>query len=248
MGFLMKLLCFFGLLLLVALLISFVPIGVLLKYSPEGAEFHFTLWKKSFVLYPVVEKKQKKTKKIKKKSAEDQVKKAKPPQKKKAKAPSDSGKKQPDQKPEEAPVKETLKLERKKSKGSQGGKTSHQDKKSAEELITLAKAFLPFFFTVFQRLGQYKKIDRLELDLVIGSPDPVEATILYGKAHALLGTLWLPLDCALNIQQGRARVQLDFEAMQPQLYGVMAFSITIGQIVRLLCYIGLGSYQILGKK
>lgn len=68
--------------------------------------------------------------------------------------------------------------------------------------------------------------------------------MLYGKAHALLGTIWLPLDHALNIQKGRAGVRLGFEEPQINLNALLAVSMTIGQICYLLGVVGLRAYKI----
>lgn len=262
MDLLMNVMIFFGVCILICVLIAFLPVGVLVKYSPEGFEFHFTLWKKSFVLYPVVElkkeKKPPKKQKAKKKTPTKSTKSTKnpetPPKAEKPLEETASEKKEeadelPEEKVEGPVVTENIRLSTKKpkEKGIPKGK-SPKKPVGLEDKMELAKAFLPLILLGFQRLGQYKKIDQLELDLVVGSSDPVEATLLYGKAHALLGTLWLPLDHGLNIQKGRAGVRLEFEEVQPSIYAVLAVSLTIGQIVYLLASIGLGSYRILGKK
>lgn len=237
---------------LLPLVISLIPVGVLLQYRPGEGEIHFTLWKKTFVLYPVVEKKTIPKKKAKKKTS---------------KAPGKTTDLKRDKKPEtnSPPVVET-KVDLEEGKPSSSDETLRPEQKtkakevvrfskekpkkkkasdpSLEGQVTMMKEFLPLALFLFQRLGKYKKIDRLELDLVVGASDPVEATLLYGKAHALLGTIWLPLDNALNIEKGRAGVRLEFESVEVSVYAVLAVSMTIGRICYLLGCLGLKGYKI----
>lgn len=239
---------------LLLLVISLLPVGILLQYEPGEMELRFTLWKMTFVLYPVVEKKKKPKKKRRKnpppKSGKQSEKQTLPKaetktetkadfsQESEAKSSPKSNETKSSETREKEPVKTTVRLTAKKPKKE---KVAYA---SLEEQVTLMKEFLPLVLFLFQRLGRYKKIERLELNLVVGSTDPVEATLLYGKAHAMLGTIWLPLDHALNIQKGRAAVQLDFETTQVSVYGVLAVSMTIGQICYLTGHLGLKGYKI----
>lgn len=130
------------------------------------------------------------------------------------------------------------------------GKPSSKKKKmkfSLDEIKDLAEKFLPLIVVALQQLGDQKKVERLDLEMVVGAEDPVEAVDLYGRAHTILGILWMPLDNMLDIQQGRARVVLSFQTDSVEVYGRFALSITVGKLVRTGVVLGLGSYKILKK-
>lgn len=229
---------------LILALISCIPLGVYGEYGEKGFRFCATVWKKKFELYPKVSLETTDPKKAlqqeakKKKSEEKKKKTQEKKEEKKQSAQNASGKKS--------------KLS-KKSKKSQKSKSGKKEEKVADDLtlqekIELARRFLPLIFSSLEKIGRYKKIDRLELDLVVGSEDPVKAVVLYGQAHALLGTLWMPLDQTLNIQKGRAGVRMEFEETIPRFSGIFALSLTLGQLVVLLLHMGLGSYKILEVK
>lgn len=67
-------------------------------------------------------------------------------------------------------------------------------------------------------------MDQLELKLTIGAADPGDAAIRYGQANALLGSIWQPLTEAFHVEEGRARVEVDFTAAAPVLTGQVSRS------------------------
>lgn len=73
-------------------------------------------------------------------------------------------------------------------------------------------------------------IDVLELDLVVGEPDPADAALHYGKASAALGALWGPLTSAFQVKDGRARVDVDFQRERWELWGRFQMTLTVGQL------------------
>lgn len=227
MDFLMKLAFGLGLVGFVLLLFALVPVGVLVLCRENEIEVHATISKKKFILYPAVTRKQKEGAEPK-----DSKRKSKPKQKK----------------PKSEKSKVSGKTKEKNSSSKKKKPKATKKPKVAESKLEMAVAFVPLVVASFQRLGRYKKIDQLELELIVGSSDPVEATVLYGKAQAFLGMIWLPLDQGLNIQKGRAGVRLDFEGEAIKVNGVFAVSLTVGQIITLICHLGYGSYKILGDK
>lgn len=122
--------------------------------------------------------------------------------------------------------------------------SSEKEGSTLEDTFEMIQTFLPLLLASFQVLGSHKRIKKCKLELVVGSSDPVEAVSLYGQAHALLGTLWIPLDHALNLEEGSARVLLEFEETRPALYGEFLLTITIGQLLAVLGKLGFGSFKI----
>lgn len=233
-----------GVILLLLLLCSLVPVRVLLRYSDEL--FSCTLyWGRIKVLaYPFNEKtpKSSKTKKEKKPKPVKKTKKAKSV---KGNAPTNK------QKNTEKAKKNTASSQKSSRKKTPTKKTS-SGKEFPEltllEKTALAKSFVPLILDTLAKLGRYKKINRLEIELLVASEDPVQATLLYGQAHALLGGIWLPLDNALNIQQGRASVRLEYEENVIAMFALMEISLKLGQVIYLALYLLLKSKKLLGKQ
>lgn len=94
-----------------------------------------------------------------------------------------------------------------------------------------AQALLPVVLEAAKGLWRGFRIDTLELELTAGSSDPADTAMLYGQANAALGALWYPLTAALHVKDGRARVELDFDAPGMTVYAQAAFSLKLGQIV-----------------
>ena len=97
--------------------------------------------------------------------------------------------------------------------------------------LEYARALLPVALEAAGGMLRGLRIDALELELTAGSPDPADAAMLYGQATAALGALWYPLTTAFQVRDGRARVNIDFDAPGMTVYGAAALSIKIGTVV-----------------
>ncbi len=118
---------------------------------------------------------------------------------------------------------------------------------SVAEILAIAQETLPLLQAILKKLGRDKKVERLELEVIVGAEDPVETVELYGKIHAVVGTLWPPMDQGLNIQRGRVRVLMDFDAPGIACYGRFALSITLGKLLQTGLMAGLGTMKIMKK-
>ena len=110
--------------------------------------------------------------------------------------------------------------------------------------IVLAAVLLLLFLLGQLRLGavgEYGRlrVDQLELKLTIGAADPGDAAIRYGQANALLGSIWQPLTEAFHVEEGRARVEVDFTAAAPVLTGQVSLSLKLYQLLWLGLHFGL---------
>ena len=142
-------------------------------------------------------------------------------------------KKQEDKKAK-AEAKKQAKKEKKKEKGQKQSK-SLQEKIGGG--LDLAREFLPLALEAAGCFWNKLVLDELELIMTVGGPDPADAAMLYGQANAALGALWQPLTQAFHVKNGRARVELDFQAQTMTLYGKAALSLKIGQLVWLgVCF------------
>jgi len=97
--------------------------------------------------------------------------------------------------------------------------------------LEYAKELLPVGLEAAGGMLRGLRVDTLELELTAGSPDPADAAMVYGQATAALGALWYPLTRAFRVKDGRARVDIDFDAPGMTVYGAAALSIKIGTVV-----------------
>ena len=75
------------------------------------------------------------------------------------------------------------------------------------------------------------EIDVLELYIHVGAYDPADGAVLYGRANALAAAVWLPLNQAFRIREGRVRVDWDPLAEKLVCAGQLALSLRIGEIL-----------------
>ena len=100
-------------------------------------------------------------------------------------------------------------------------------------LLKLVQALIPVAMEGAEETRKRLLTERLYLTLVVGCQDPADAALYFGQANALLGTLWQPMTEFLNIKDGHAHVEVDFEREQMELNGEVVFSMTIYQILGL---------------
>ncbi len=100
-------------------------------------------------------------------------------------------------------------------------------------LLKLVQALIPVAMEGAEEGRKRLLTERLYLTLVVGCQDPADAALYFGQANALLGTLWQPMTEFLNIKDGHAHVEVDFEREQMELNGEVVFSMTIYQILGL---------------
>lgn len=97
--------------------------------------------------------------------------------------------------------------------------------------LEYAQELLPVALEAAKGMWRGLRVDTLELELTAGGGDPADAAMLYGQANAALGALWFPLTKAFHVNDGAARVKLDFDAPGTTVYGQAALSIKIGTVV-----------------
>lgn len=104
--------------------------------------------------------------------------------------------------------------------------------------LDYARALLPI---LLEGAGQFKdklQVDKLTLEVTVGSSDPAQAALNYGRASAALAGAWGALNEAFRLKEGEARVRVDFDARETKVYGYLALSLKLGQLVWLGIYFG----------
>ena len=140
------------------------------------------------------------------------------------------------------PKKEKKPKKKKPEKKPQNPTKPKGKEKTAQEklewILDLAQEFVPLALEAAGCFWHRLVVDRLELCLTIGSSDPADTAMLYGQANAALGVIWQPLTQAFHVREGRAHVQVDFEAQTVSLTGQTALSLKLGQILWLGLHFG----------
>lgn len=116
-----------------------------------------------------------------------------------------------------------------------------------EEIVALVKKLIPLALETAGRFRCKLRVDVLDARLVVGEPDPADAALHYGQASAALGALWGPLNQAVHIKDGRARVDVDFQQTHWALWGRVQMTLTVGQLVWLGLRCGAAVLNILGE-
>ena len=116
-----------------------------------------------------------------------------------------------------------------------------QQKKITEKVggaLDYVQNLMPVALDAVKHLYSKIQMDKLELELIVGSEDPADAAMLYGQASSVLGALWYSITQMFHVQDGNARVRVDFEAKSMTVYGLATLTIKIGQILWLGVYFG----------
>lgn len=104
--------------------------------------------------------------------------------------------------------------------------------------LEYAQSLLPIALEAAGQFYHKLRVDTLRLELTVGSSDPADAALRYGQATAALGALWEPLVQAFHVEDGTARVNLDFDSPGMRLYGEASLSLKLGQVLWLALYFG----------
>lgn len=138
------------------------------------------------------------------------------------------------------PSKAENKTAKEKDVQKQAGKDRKKGKKlTVDQILDLAKQFVPLALEAAGCLWSKLVMDILEISIVIGGNDPADAALLYGQANAALGAVWKPLNEAFHVKNGRGHVEVDFDNPNTTLYVHGALSIKIGQVLWLGIHFGI---------
>lgn len=111
--------------------------------------------------------------------------------------------------------------------------TSAQAKKPSGGLVKTLVQLLPDVLETVKKLFHHLRSDKLELQLTVSSPDPADTAIAYGQANALLASLWHPLTQVLDVEDGHAHVDMDYEAGRSSVYLYVSVYLRLWQLLTL---------------
>ena len=139
---------------------------------------------------------------------------------------------------EQKPVKVNKKAKKKDKKKEEEPDKKAGKKMTPEQILGLAREFVPLALEAVSGFWSKLVMDDLEISVTVGSTDPADAAMLYGQINAAMAALWYPLNDACHVKNGRAHVDVDFNAQSITLYAHVALSIKIGQILQLASKLG----------
>lgn len=131
------------------------------------------------------------------------------------------------------------KRKQQKAKPKKTAKKSKESEKPKPDIMTQMKEYLPLFEELFPLLletaGRFRKrlwMERLHLHIWIPcGADPAVGAIRYGQANAVCGAIWGPLNAAVDINDGKIKIDADFERERYDASADVLLSIQIGQLL-----------------
>jgi len=101
--------------------------------------------------------------------------------------------------------------------------------------------FIPFVKLLFGFLGDFRRklrLDHLYLRLILGSSDPCDLAVNYGKTWAAVGNLLPALETWFVIKKRDVEVECDFTASETLVVAKMDVTITLGRLLSLVVTYG----------
>ena len=102
--------------------------------------------------------------------------------------------------------------------------------------------FLPLVKTALDLLGDFRRklrIDDLYLRLILGSSDPCDLAVAYGKVWTAVGNLMPQLDRLFVIKKRDVEVECDFTASETTVIARADVTITLGRLLALAAVYGI---------
>lgn len=116
--------------------------------------------------------------------------------------------------------------------------------KKPKDTVTLALRFVPLLGEFAGRLRRKIRIDRLVLRVIWGASDPAAAARGYGAGNAVLGIVWPIIEHNFHVKDYDLRVDVDFDRQRPEFAADAQITLTIGQGVALVFYLGIQALKI----
>lgn len=122
-----------------------------------------------------------------------------------------------------------------------------QKKKPMGGVVKTLVELLPAILETVKKLFQQLRADKLELLLTVSCPDPADTAIRYGQANALLASLWHPLTQTLDVQDGHAHVDLDYDSGVSSVYLYLSLYLKVWQLLTLALVLGAKAIRVVVK-
>ena len=136
------------------------------------------------------------------------------------------------------PQKKIRARKRRAKKADQPPRKQEKQSASVGGSLETVQRLLPVALDALKYLRRKIKAETLRMNLTAAADDPADAALRYAQATALLSTLWLPMTHALSVVDGKAHIDVDFQASKPAIYLLAQVSLTLGQALTLAVVYG----------
>ena len=109
--------------------------------------------------------------------------------------------------------------------------TEKGKKASAKKPLESFFQAVPYVTESAGRLRRKLTVNDLTLDILIGSPDPFDAAVLYGRTSAAVGAVLPVLENALRIKKRQIAVNVDFDAKETNIIFSVDLSLALWEIL-----------------
>lgn len=190
-------------------LLAVLPLGVRIRYNSDGLLVRLILGPAKLTVFPMPKKKQKQTKQ-----------KAQKKETVSEKSEETATNRKPLPQPPQPP------------------KGKKQERENGGSLLD----FLPLAKTALDLLDDFRRklrIDELYLRLILGSSDPCDLAVNYGRTWTAVGNLMPQLDRLFVIKKRDVEVECDFAASETTILAGVDLTITLGRLLALVAVYGL---------
>ena len=204
----------------VLILLALLPLGVRVCYNSNGLLVRLILGPVKLTVFPL-QKKKKQVRPEKEQKAKET--KAEKPKK------STSGPTEPNASKEAAKPRKPL---------PQPPQPPEENKEHGGSLLD----FWPLVKTALDLLNDFRRklrIDHLYLRLILGSSDPCDLAIQYGRTWTAVGNLMPQLDRLFVIKKRDVEVEADFTASETTVIARADLTITFGRLLALVAVYGI---------
>ena len=75
------------------------------------------------------------------------------------------------------------------------------------------------------------RVDTVTIRLVWAAADPMETALGFGRANAVMGMIWPLIENNFKVKHHDLDVSVDFDRKEPEIFGEMALTMTVGQLL-----------------
>lgn len=102
--------------------------------------------------------------------------------------------------------------------------------------LTRFSPYIPCVLRTGCRVLRQLRVDKLDLNIVVGGQDPADTAVRYGQLNAAVGSVWGPLGECVRVKQADVHLDVDFDAGRTRTHGALSVSWRLSQLLSALLY------------
>ena len=100
--------------------------------------------------------------------------------------------------------------------------------------ITRFLPYLPCAFRLVKRIVSRLRVDKLQANLIVATPDPADTVTRYGQLNAAIGALWGPFNNALEVKDANIHLDVDLQSANSSADAFLSVSWRLSQLLSAL--------------